>query len=92
MREAICSLHGHDLLLHFESQRICLECSSCGHQTPGWQLAATRRPARIVKALHRNADLVMGSVAERVVRKAPCPVLTLRATEGSETREKPAAA
>jgi len=32
------------------------------------------------------AHVVMGSVAERVVRKAPCPVLTVRATEGAEGR------
>jgi hypothetical protein len=43
---AICGLRGHDLLLHFESQRICLQCSTCGHQTPGWQLAPSRQRTR----------------------------------------------
>jgi hypothetical protein len=36
--KTLCGLRGHDLLLHFETNRVCLECSSCGHQTPGWQL------------------------------------------------------
>jgi nucleotide-binding universal stress UspA family protein len=38
------------------------------------------------------AHVMMGSVAERVVRKAPCPVLTVRATDAAETREQSAAA
>jgi nucleotide-binding universal stress UspA family protein len=38
------------------------------------------------------AHVMLGSVAERVVRKAPCPVLTLRAAEEAGTREQPAAA
>ena len=46
LREAICGLRGHDLLLHFASHRIWLECSVCGHQTSGWRLAASRRPDR----------------------------------------------
>lgn len=47
LRETVCGIRGHDLLLHFESERICLECSTCGHQTPGWRVAAPRRPARL---------------------------------------------
>jgi nucleotide-binding universal stress UspA family protein len=37
------------------------------------------------------AHVVIGSVAERVVRRAPCPVLTLRAEEAAATRKKSAA-
>jgi nucleotide-binding universal stress UspA family protein len=36
------------------------------------------------------SHVVMGSVAERVVRKAPCPVLTVHA--GEAAGEKPASA
>ena len=35
---------------------------------------------------------VMGSVGERVLRKAPCPVLTVRGTEAVEASAKPEAA
>ena len=49
LREAVCGLRGHDFLLHFESQRICLECSTCGHRTPGWQLATSRPRARRIR-------------------------------------------
>jgi nucleotide-binding universal stress UspA family protein len=38
------------------------------------------------------SHVVMGSVAERVLRKAPCPVLTVRGTEALEASAKPAAA
>jgi len=39
MRQAICGLHGHDSFLHFETDRMSLRCVSCGHETPGWELA-----------------------------------------------------
>ena len=35
------------------------------------------------------SHVVMGSVAERVLRKAPCPVLTVRATEALEASANP---
>jgi hypothetical protein len=41
VRQFICSLHGHDSLLHFEHGRISLLCSSCGYETPGWDVKTT---------------------------------------------------
>ncbi len=41
-RQATCGLHGHDSLLHFEENRVCLRCSSCGYETPGWEVDAKR--------------------------------------------------
>ncbi len=38
IRYALCSLHGHDPLLHYDQNRIYLRCASCGHETPGWEL------------------------------------------------------
>ena len=38
LRQFLCSLHGHDALLHFEQGRISLQCTSCGYETPGWDL------------------------------------------------------
>jgi hypothetical protein len=46
LRETMCGLRGHSLLLHFESHRVCLECSTCGHQTPGWHVSPSQRIAR----------------------------------------------
>ena len=43
LRQFICGLHGHDALLHFEQGRMSLQCTSCGHETPGWDLKADHR-------------------------------------------------
>jgi hypothetical protein len=43
VQHALCSLHGHDNLLHFDQNRMFLRCSSCGHETPGWAIEE-RRP------------------------------------------------
>jgi hypothetical protein len=42
VRQAICGLHGHDTLLHFERERMSLRCATCGHETPGWNLDEAR--------------------------------------------------
>jgi hypothetical protein len=39
VRQMYCGLHGHDSLLQFEQDRMFLKCTSCGHETPGWDLA-----------------------------------------------------
>jgi hypothetical protein len=38
VRQLICSLNGHDSLLHFEQGRMSLLCSSCGYESPGWDV------------------------------------------------------
>jgi hypothetical protein len=52
MRQVYCGLHGHDNLLHFEKERILLQCASCGHKTSGWDLNGTR-PAVTTRAASR---------------------------------------
>jgi hypothetical protein len=34
----LCSLHGHVIMLHFEPNKLSLECSLCGYQTEGWEV------------------------------------------------------
>jgi hypothetical protein len=41
VRQFLCGLHGHDALLHFEQGRMSLQCTSCGYETPGWDLRAS---------------------------------------------------
>jgi len=48
VRQFFCGLHGHDALLHFEDNRISLLCTSCGHESPGWEFG--RRAARSERA------------------------------------------
>ena len=38
LRQVVCGLHGHDELLHFEQGRMSLQCVSCGHDSPGWEV------------------------------------------------------
>jgi hypothetical protein len=45
VRQAFCGLHGHDSLLQFEQDRMFLKCVSCGHESPGWEIAETAPPA-----------------------------------------------
>jgi hypothetical protein len=42
LRQTLCGLRGHDALLHFEDDRMSLQCVSCGHETPGWVLNEAR--------------------------------------------------
>jgi hypothetical protein len=41
--QRICALHGHDSVLHFEENRVRLRCTSCGYDSPGWEVN-DRRP------------------------------------------------
>jgi NAD-dependent SIR2 family protein deacetylase len=34
----LCGLRGHDAVLHFEGKRVNMRCTSCGHDTPGWEV------------------------------------------------------
>jgi hypothetical protein len=42
IREALCSLHGHDNLLQYGPDRMYLKCVSCGHESAGWSLTEKR--------------------------------------------------
>jgi hypothetical protein len=34
-----CGMRGHDTVLHFEANRVMMRCTSCGHDTPGWEIS-----------------------------------------------------
>ena len=59
------------------------------------EYAGSRGVDLIVMGTHGRtglAHVMMGSVAERVLRKAPCPVLTIRADVAADDERKAAAA
>jgi len=37
--QLLCSLRGHDSVLHFEGKRVMMRCTSCGHDSPGWEVS-----------------------------------------------------
>lgn len=43
--QLFCGLRGHDSVLHFESNRVMMRCTSCGYDTPGWEITG-RGPRR----------------------------------------------
>ena len=40
-RQRFCGLSRHDYLLHFIGPRMCLQCGTCGYETPGWDTRST---------------------------------------------------
>ena len=34
----LCGMRGHDSVLHFEGKRVMMRCTSCGHDSPGWEI------------------------------------------------------
>jgi len=42
MHRTHCGLGGHVMVRRFETDRMSLQCLSCGEQTPGWSIHARR--------------------------------------------------
>jgi hypothetical protein len=53
VRQLICGLHGHDALLHFGHGRVSLLCTSCGHESPGWDTRLEPAQHEMVKRVPR---------------------------------------
>ena len=47
----LCGLRGHDSILHFEARRVMMRCTSCGHDSPGWEITG-RGPRRRFEGDH----------------------------------------
>ena len=63
--QLLCGMRGHDAVLHFEGKRLMMRCTSCGHDTPGWEISE-RAPRRRYEGDARRHLLV---------RRAPALVL-----------------
>jgi hypothetical protein len=50
VRQFLCGLQGHDALLHFEHGRMSLQCTSCGYETPGWDLHTSKERAQATES------------------------------------------
>ena len=67
VRHFTCGLHGHDALLHFEKGRLSMRCTSCGYETPGWDLKKTSAGAEVVQPKAPARVLRLPLVRERRV-------------------------
>ena len=52
--QVLCALHGHDSVLHFERNRVLMRCTSCGHDTPGWEISGEGPRKRFDGDKHRH--------------------------------------
>ena len=52
--QVLCGLHGHDAVLHFEANRVMMRCTSCGHDTPGWEISGQGPRRRYEGDAHRH--------------------------------------
>ena len=52
--QVMCGLHGHDAVLHFEGSRVMMRCTSCGHDTPGWEISGQGPRLRYTGDVHRH--------------------------------------
>ena len=43
LQRLICAVRGHEDYLHFEKNRVYLQCVACGYQSPGWSVGE-RKP------------------------------------------------
>ena len=53
----LCAMRGHDSVLHFEGNRVMMRCTSCGHDSPGWEISG-RGPRRRYEGDRRRHVLV----------------------------------
>ena len=53
--QAICGLRGHDAILHYEANRVMMRCTSCGHDTPGWEISGRGPRKRFEGDARRHA-------------------------------------
>lgn len=55
--QLLCGVRGHDSVLHFEGKRVMMRCTSCGHDSPGWEVSG-RAPRQRYEGDSRRHVLV----------------------------------
>lgn len=56
-KQVFCGLiHGHHAVLHFEGELMQLRCTSCGHESPGWDTRGERPRVRLAGDPRRHAQ------------------------------------
>jgi hypothetical protein len=49
-----CGVRGHEMLWHYERQRVMLECGRCGHASKGWDVSGTAPTRRYAGDARRH--------------------------------------
>lgn len=53
--QLMCGMRGHDAVLHFEGKRVMMRCTSCGYDTPGWEISGRAPRKRFDGDARRHA-------------------------------------
>jgi hypothetical protein len=54
LSQVLCGVSGHDSVLHFERNRVMMRCTSCGFDTPGWEISGRGPRLRYEGDAHRH--------------------------------------
>jgi hypothetical protein len=57
LKHLFCAIREHQDYLHFEKNRVYLECVSCGYESPGWTVNEKRTVAKF-PAVRRARSLI----------------------------------
>lgn len=49
-----CGVRGHEMLWHYERDRVMLECGRCGHASKGWDCKGTSPQLRYAGDARRH--------------------------------------
>lgn len=60
-----CGVRGHEMLWHYEREKVMLECGRCGHATKGWDVSGTAAPTRRYAGDARRHELHSLKIATR---------------------------
>jgi hypothetical protein len=52
--QILCGVRGHDSILHYEGNRVMMRCTSCGHDSPGWEISGRGPRKRFEGDAHRH--------------------------------------
>lgn len=56
LKRLFCAVRGHEEYLHFEKNRVYLQCVGCGYQSPGWSVGERRAVPLQLSRKVANAD------------------------------------
>jgi hypothetical protein len=51
-----CGITGHNVLLRYQPTRLSLQCTSCGYESPGWEVGPARTRRFRIHALASRPD------------------------------------
>ena len=53
--QLLCGVRGHDAIRHVDGKRVMMRCTSCGHDTPGWEISGRAPRKRFDGDARRHA-------------------------------------